>query len=73
MSVSIKDLAREMSDLHGDDIETAELGVRVLVDQIVGIDGETALDGADLTDDTANTVREAYRPEHEREDRQYQS
>lgn len=73
MSISIKDLAHEMSQLHGDDIEEAERGVRVLVDQVVGIDGEDALDGEDLTDETADTVREAYREGQREEEERRQS
>lgn len=63
MSISIRDLAREMSHLHGDDIEIAERGVRALAGQIVEIDGEGALDGDDLTEETANVVRETYTSE----------
>jgi hypothetical protein len=67
--ISITDLARELSAQHGDSVEEAERGVRVLADQIVAIDGEGALTVSDLTDATADVIREAYRPESQREDR----
>lgn len=70
MSVSIEDLAREIADKTGDTLDEARDGVRVLAGQIVEIDGDSAMDGDDLTEATADAVREAYQPESQREDRQ---